>query len=97
VLAFDTHVHTLDVHARLMHTSMLVQWKASSGLYCFFNSFCPCETDIVDLVPRSYMMSMAYFYFDFRDVDKQKLGNLLPSLLIQLSARSDHCCDILSR
>jgi hypothetical protein len=40
---------------------------------------------------------MAYFYFDFRDVDKQKLCNLLPSLLIQLSARSDPCCDILFR
>ena len=39
---------------------------------------------------------IAYFYFDFRDVDKQKLRNLLPSLLIQLSARSDPCCDILS-
>ena len=41
--------------------------------------------------------SVAYFYFDFRDIDKQKLSNLLPSLLIQLSARSDSCCDILSR
>ena len=40
---------------------------------------------------------MAYFYFDFRDVDKQKLCNLLPSLLIQLSARSDACCDKLSQ
>jgi hypothetical protein len=40
---------------------------------------------------------MAYFYFDFRDVNKQKLRNLLPSLLIQLSARSDPCCDILSQ
>jgi hypothetical protein len=40
---------------------------------------------------------MAYFYFDFRDVDKQKLRDLLPSLLIQLSARSDPCCDILSQ
>ena len=40
---------------------------------------------------------MAYFYFDFRDVDKQKLHNLLPSLLIQLSARSDPRCDILSK
>ena len=40
---------------------------------------------------------MAYFYFDFRDVDKQKLSNLLPSLLIQLSARSDPYCDILSQ
>jgi hypothetical protein len=40
---------------------------------------------------------MAYFYFDFRDVDKQKLSNVLPSLLIQLSARFDPCCDVLSR
>ena len=40
---------------------------------------------------------MAYFFFDFRDVDKQKLSNLLPALLIQLSASSDSCCDILSR
>ena len=40
---------------------------------------------------------MAYFYFDFRDVDKQRLSNLLPSLLIQLCASSDPCCDILSR
>ena len=41
--------------------------------------------------------SLAYFYFDFRDVDKQKLHNLLPSLLIQLSARSDARCDKLSQ
>ena len=41
--------------------------------------------------------SMAYFYFDFRDGDKQKLQNLLPSLLIQFSALSDPRCDTLSR
>ena len=40
---------------------------------------------------------MAYFYFDFRDVDKQRLQDLLPSLLIQLSVQSDPCRDILSR
>ena len=40
---------------------------------------------------------MAYFYFDFRDVDKQNLSNLFPSLLIQLSARSNPRCDILSQ
>jgi hypothetical protein len=40
---------------------------------------------------------MANFYFDFRDVDKQHLRNLLPSLLMQLSARSNPCCDILSQ
>ena len=43
------------------------------------------------------LASMAYFYFDFRDKDKQNLHNLLPSLLTQLSARSASCCDILSR
>ena len=40
---------------------------------------------------------MAYFYFDFRDLDKQHRRNLLPSLLIQLSAQSRSCCEILSR
>ena len=40
---------------------------------------------------------MAYFYFDFRDADKQKLHDLLPSLLIQLSSCSDPCCGILSQ
>ena len=39
---------------------------------------------------------MAYFYFDFRDLDKQHRRNLLPSLLIQLSSQSRPCCDLLS-
>ena len=41
--------------------------------------------------------SMAYFYFDFRDIDKQHWRGLVPSLLAQLSAQSDACCDILTR
>ena len=40
--------------------------------------------------------SMAYFYFDFRDANKQDLHDLLHSLLTQLSARSGPRCDILS-
>ena len=40
--------------------------------------------------------SMAYFYFDFRNANKQGLHDLIPSLLTQLSARSSLCCDILS-
>jgi len=39
---------------------------------------------------------MAYFYFDFRDVNKQGLRDLITSLLTQLSACSGPCCDILS-
>jgi hypothetical protein len=41
--------------------------------------------------------SMAYFYFDFRDISKQHWRDLVPSLLTQLSARSGPRCDILSR
>jgi hypothetical protein len=41
--------------------------------------------------------SMAYFYFDFRNANKQGLRDLLPSLLTQLSARSTPRCNILSK
>ncbi|KAI0267942.1 hypothetical protein BGY98DRAFT_1068907, partial [Russula aff. rugulosa BPL654] len=58
-----------------------------------------CSSIIQDIMALrdSGTASMAYFYFDFRDVDKQRLHNMLPSLLIQLAAWSDPCCDILSR
>ena len=39
---------------------------------------------------------MGYFYFDFRNVNKQSLHDLIPSLLTQLSAHSSPRCDILS-
>ena len=39
---------------------------------------------------------MAYFYFDFRDANKQSLRDLLSSLLTQLSAHSGPRCNILS-
>jgi len=39
---------------------------------------------------------VAYFYCDFRDKSKQNRRDLLPSLVNQLSARSDSYCDILS-
>ena len=41
--------------------------------------------------------SVAFFYFDFRDDDKRNRRGLLASLLVQFSAQSDDCCDILSR
>ena len=39
---------------------------------------------------------MAYYYFDFRDTAKQDVRGLLSSLVSQLCAKSDLCCDILS-
>ena len=40
---------------------------------------------------------MAYFYFDFKDVNKQSCHDLLRSLVFQLSTCSSPCCDILHR
>ena len=41
--------------------------------------------------------SMAYFYFDFRDANKQSMRDLVTSFLTQLSAGSSLRCDVLSK
>ncbi|KAN0129916.1 Ankyrin repeat-containing domain protein [Lactarius tabidus] len=38
---------------------------------------------------------LAYFYFDFKDTEKQDSRALLSSLLVQLSNESDQFCDVL--
>jgi hypothetical protein len=42
------------------------------------------------------LATMAYYYFDFRDVKKQDCYGLLSSLILQLSAESDSCFKVLS-
>jgi hypothetical protein len=39
---------------------------------------------------------LAYFYCDFRDEEKQSCRHLVLSIVSQLAAQSDLCCDILS-
>ena len=43
------------------------------------------------------LATMAYYYFDFRDVKKQDCYGLLSSLISQLSAESDSCFNFLSQ
>jgi hypothetical protein len=50
----------------------------------------------IEAVCKAGKASMAYFYFDFRDANKQGLRDLVLSLLTQLSARSGPRCGILS-
>jgi hypothetical protein len=50
----------------------------------------------IEVMCKAGKASMAFFYFDFRDANKQRLRDLVPSLLTQLSACSGPCCDILS-
>ena len=46
---------------------------------------------------RAGLATMAYYYFDFRDVRKQDRNGLLTSLLSQFSAQSDTCYEVLSQ
>ena len=42
-------------------------------------------------------VTMAYYYFDFRDVTKQDCYGLLSSLILQLAGQSDPCFNIISQ
>jgi hypothetical protein len=50
----------------------------------------------IEVMCNAGQASMAYFYFDFRDANKQGLHDLVSSLITQLSACSGPHCDILS-
>ncbi|KAF8262518.1 hypothetical protein EI94DRAFT_1688024 [Lactarius quietus] len=43
------------------------------------------------------LAALAYFYFDSRDTNKQDLRSFVTSILTQLSAYSETCCDIIFR
>ncbi|KAH8979080.1 hypothetical protein EDB92DRAFT_428718 [Lactarius akahatsu] len=84
--------------------SMFGEWKSTGSLLWIYGKpgsgkSILCSVIVQDIVTLSEAgsASVAYFYFDFRDLDKQHIRNLLPSLLIQLSAQSDPRRDILSR
>src|SRR5258707_6034077 len=51
----------------------------------------------IECMRAAGLATMAYYYFDFRDVKKQDCYGLLSSLISQLSAKSDSCHDILSQ
>jgi hypothetical protein len=60
----------------------------------------PTRSAIIQEVERMHaagLATMAYYYFDFRDIKKQDCDGLLSSLILQLSAESDSCYNILSQ
>ena len=77
-----------------------ILWLVDVYLYpSYVTNFFVSSTIIQDIkaLCEAGDASMAYFYFDFRNADKQGLHDLVPSLLTQLSARSSLRCDILSK
>ena len=60
----------------------------------------PTRSAIIQEVERMHaagLATMAYYYFDFRDLKKQDCDGLLSSLILQLSGESDSCYNRLSQ
>jgi hypothetical protein len=51
----------------------------------------------IECMHAAGLVTIAYYYFDFRDIKKQDCYGLLSSLVSQLSADSDACHNILSK
>ncbi|KAN0141609.1 hypothetical protein V8E53_000071 [Lactarius tabidus] len=80
------------------------EWKSTGSLLWVHGKpgsgksvLCSAVIQDITTLRDAGLASMAYYYFDFRDTDKQNCRNMLFSLLSQLSAYSDLCCDILHR
>jgi hypothetical protein len=51
----------------------------------------------IDTLKRAGLVSLAYYYCDFRDDKKKDLRGLVSSLLVQLCHQSDSYCDMVSK
>ena len=76
----------------LSGTSILFQFRRKD-LWCFSSS--TIIEDVFQLRKRG-LASLAFFYCDFRDVNKKNLRGLLSSILLQLCDHSDPYTKILS-
>jgi hypothetical protein len=78
-----------------------ILWFAISLIYIYISSLTLLTSSTIiqhiASLSKGGRASVAYFYFDFQDEDKKHRHNLLPSLLVQLAARSVKCCTIISR
>jgi len=85
--------------------SQLVRGKALFGMFIFLQlrkkNLCDWSSstiveDIFEMRKRG-LASLAFFYCDFRDVNKKNLRGLLSSVLLQLCDHSDSYSNILSK
>jgi hypothetical protein len=51
----------------------------------------------IDTMRRAGLVSLAYYYCDFRDDKKKDIRGLVSSLLVQLCHQSDPYCDMVSK
>ncbi|KAF8502060.1 hypothetical protein F5888DRAFT_1904496 [Russula emetica] len=83
--------------------SIFQEWKSTGSLLWVHGKpgsgksvLCSTVIQDIEAMCKAGNASIAYFYFDFRDANKQGPRDLLLSLLTQLSSSSNPRCDILS-
>ncbi|KAF8264625.1 hypothetical protein EI94DRAFT_1738001 [Lactarius quietus] len=88
----------------LFQGTVIIEWKSTGSLLWVYGKpgsgksvICSSVVEDIMAICEAGSAIMAYFYFDFRDLDKQTCHHLLLSLVSQLSTRSSPCCDILHR
>ncbi|KAH8982424.1 hypothetical protein EDB92DRAFT_1894451 [Lactarius akahatsu] len=84
--------------------SVFEEWKVAGSLLWIHGKpgsgkSVLCSAIIQDIIAlrEAGLASMAYFYFDLRDMDKRSRRGLLTSFLVQLSTHSNPFCDVLFR
>ncbi|KAH9031728.1 hypothetical protein EDB84DRAFT_1270982, partial [Lactarius hengduanensis] len=86
-----------------IRNDQFVEWKVAGSLLWIHGKpgsgksiLCSAIINDITTLCNEGSASMAYFYFDFRDINKQARRSVLSSFLTQLSNRSDRFCDTLS-
>jgi len=99
--ACETHQ---DGTAMWFFRGMFTEWNAKGSLLWIYGKPGSGKSILmssiireIDRMCKAGLASMAYFFFDFRDAQKQHRRDLLSSLLFQLSAKSDACYHVFSR
>jgi len=99
----ESHMFQLSLKLPILD-SQPVRGKVLSGVFTFFQfrrlylwglSSSTIIEDVFEMRKRG-LASLAFFYCDFRDVNKKKLRGLVSSILLQLCDHSDSYSTILS-
>ncbi|KAN0139370.1 hypothetical protein V8E53_002871 [Lactarius tabidus] len=88
----------------LFQGRIIIEWKSTGSLLWIHGKpssgksvICSSVIEDIMAICESGLAVLAYFYFDFKDLNKQTCHELLRSLVFQLSTDSSPCCDILHR
>jgi hypothetical protein len=80
----------------LLQDERFLDWKSSSASCLWLHGIPGCgktvlSATVIDHIRQSTSAILAYFYFDFNDVEKRDVANCVRSLVLQLASQSTQC------